>query len=113
ILAPCFTDHFLTIVSLNDFVSLPPPPLKFGGGEIAERGVPPMRVIKGLDVIEEREPRRFARRKRVPHQELRLERSEEGLGESVIVRVPDGAHRGRHARLPAPPAERQACILRA
>jgi len=46
--------------------------------------VPPMRVIKGLDVIEERKPGRFARRKSVTHQELRLERSEEGLGESVL-----------------------------
>ena len=62
-LSPGCTEHFFPNAPLVNFELLPPPPLELRGGQIAERRVPPMRVVKALDVVEERQPGGRPRRK--------------------------------------------------
>jgi len=61
------TELLLLILFATDLDSLPPPPLKLRGGDVAQRRVAPVRVVEALDEIEERESRRLACRELVAH----------------------------------------------
>ena len=62
--------------------------------DLAERGVPPARVVEALDEVEDGHLRLGLRLEAFAVEKLALERREEALAERVVVSVTDGAHRG-------------------
>ena len=81
--------------------------------DLAERGVPPARVVEALDEVEDGHLRLGLRLEAFAVEKLALERREEALAERVVVRVADRAHRGSDTGLPAAQPERDRRVLRA
>ena len=79
--------------------------------DLAERGVPPARVVEALDEVEDGHLRLGLRLEAFEVEKLALERREEALAERVVVRVADRAHRGSDADLPAAQPERDRRVL--
>src|SRR5207253_5699958 len=89
------------------------PPLEVVGAEVAQGGVAAARVVEALDVIEDGHPRLRVGAPAGPVDQLALQRGEEALGQGVVERVADRAHRRGDARPSAPLPEGQTRILTA
>src|SRR5262249_40746027 len=68
-------------------------PLVVDRGLVPERGVPTMRVVPPLEILEDDEPRFGLRLEATAVEELAFERRKEALAEGIVVRVADGSHR--------------------
>ena len=87
--------------------------LEVKGGHLAERPVPSMGVVPGLDEVEDGHAGLGLITEALPLDELGLEGREEALAHRVVVGVADGAHRGPDTSLFAPQPEGNGCVLRA
>ena len=58
-------------------------PLEGGGGEVAERGVPAVRVVEALDVVEDGRLRLRAGPEDGPIEQFTFEGGEEALGDGI------------------------------
>src|SRR5262245_50391388 len=66
---------------------------------VAEGRVAPPGVVPALDVVEQRAAGVGRRAESLAVQQLTLERREETLAQGIVIRIPDGAHRGPHAEV--------------
>ena len=87
--------------------------LELDGREVAERGVPTVRVVPALDEVEDRDAGLGLRAEAVAIEQLAFERGEEALAHRVVVSVADRAHRRPDAGLAAALAEGDRRVLAA
>ena len=80
--------------------------------EVAEGGVPPVRVVERLDVVEHRPGELCPRVLLVAVQQLALQRREEAFGDRVVEGVADGAHRAEQPSVAESLPEHPRAVLR-
>jgi hypothetical protein len=76
-------------------------PFELGRAELAERGVPPARVVEALQVVEDRHPSLGLGAEPLAVQQLAFQGGKEAPGDGVVIAVADRALGGDQAGLAA------------
>jgi hypothetical protein len=98
--------------TLGDRGLVLPRPLEFQRREIVERGVSSAKLAPGFQPLEDRDARSLACGSARAIEQFAFDRSEETLGERVVVRISSPANRGQDAGFAQTMAAGEACVRR-
>src|SRR5206468_1982086 len=91
--------------------TLPVPPLELGWRQVAERGMPTVRIVEAFDELEDGIARLGLRLEPAASQQLAFQRGKETLGHRIVIGIAHASHRRPHTRFTAAVAKLNGRVL--